>query len=106
MRAVAFFCVPIVLSAMLWSAQASAVCECYCVDGVLRTLCSGVDEAQQGVTQCLDRAASLCPVADPSASQTYDPPEEGAENCRDAKVWDPAAGEFKTRKICDVTDAG
>lgn len=106
MKAVALFCCLIVLSAMLWSARASAACECYCVDGALRTLCSGVDEAQQGVTLCTDRAASLCPVPDPAASQTYDPPQEDAENCRDASVWDPSTTEFRTLKICDVKDAG
>lgn len=106
MKAVALSCCLIVLSATLWSGPASAACECYCVDGQLRTLCSGVGEAQRGVTQCMDRAASLCPVADPAASQTYDPPDEDTENCRDASVWDPSADEFKTMKICDVKDAG
>ncbi len=106
MKNVVLSCCLIFLSAVLWSARASAACECYCVDGELRTLCSAVDEAQQGVTQCMDRAAGLCPVADSAASQAYDPPDEDAQNCRDASAWDPSAEEFRTLKICDVKDEG
>jgi len=102
----ALSCCLIFLSAVLWSARVSAACECYCVDGALRTLCSGVDEAQQGVNLCVDRAISLCPVPDSAASQAYDSPDENAENCRDASAWDPSAEEFRTLKICDVKDEG
>jgi hypothetical protein len=54
----------------------------------------------------MDRAAGFCPVPDPVESQAYDAPKEGAENCRDARVWDPSVAEFKSLKICDVKDAG
>jgi hypothetical protein len=92
---------------MFFSAQASAECACFCVNGDLKTMCSAVDEAQGNPALCSDYANRACPSEPGSReSASYDAPVEGATNCRDIRVFDPSRGVFTDVKACDVLDAG
>ena len=89
------------------SAPAAALCGCYCVDGVPRTLCSRMGEAREGAGYCAGVAPASCPAAlDPLEPRLYDAPLEGAEDCRDARVWDADAAAYTTRKICELSGTG
>ena len=95
------------LIALSWASWAMAQCDCYCVDGALRTLCTGLEEAQAGDNLCAGRDLGTCPASlDPLAPQSYAAPADGAENCRDARVWNVEASSYVTLKICDAIDAG
>lgn len=86
------------------SPPAAALCGCYCVDGVPRTLCSRMEEARDGAGHCHGVAPTGCPAAlDSLELRFYDAPVEGAEDCRDARVWDADASAYTTRKICELS---
>jgi hypothetical protein len=98
------FCAAVVLCCL--GGVAWAECACFCVEGQARTLCTTVTEAQQDPTLCrADQAA--CPAPDAAAAATgYEAPAEGATNCRDMQVWDPAQNDYVSVKACDVLSAG
>ena len=92
---------------MAASASAAAQCGCFCVDGTPRTLCSRMEEALDGAEHCLGVAPTACPAAiDALEPRFYDAPVEGAEGCRDARVWDADASAYTTRKICELSGTG
>jgi hypothetical protein len=78
-------------------------CGCLCVEGVPRTLCSSVEEAQAkpglcGRTQCPDY------VATENGGQRYVSPHAFADNCREVRVWDAETRRYSGIKVCDVLD--
>ena len=80
-----------------------ADCACFCVDGAAKTLCTAVEEAQASADACGARASQVCPVnLDPLEPQAYPAPADGAVNCRDVQVFDGAAGQHTSLKVCDV----
>jgi hypothetical protein len=92
---------------MLESAAVRSGCECFCVDGSLKTLCTSVTAAAERVDRCAGRVAARCPIRlEVDVARQYAAPVAGAENCRDAHVYDPAAGQHQAIRICDVTPAG
>ncbi len=78
-------------------------CGCLCVDGLARTLCQSVEEAQLQPNMC--PAGFVCPpppLADQEAPVYYDAPADHAHNCREVRIWDEAAGAYTGVKVCDV----
>ncbi len=95
------------LIVLVWPASSAwAECACFCVDGELRTMCTTVEEAQGNPSHCAAHMQRACPE-DPAGATgaTYETPAEGAENCRDLRVFDALHGTFKDLKACDVTTA-
>lgn len=91
----------------LLSSSASAECGCLCVNGTMKTLCTTVEEAQANPTLCDLSSPIACPTEfDGPAGATYDSPQDGADNCRDLRIYDPARGDFVSVKACDVLSAG
>jgi hypothetical protein len=78
-------------------------CGCLCVEGVPKTLCSTVEEAQQNPAVC---GLRHCPdyVATEADGQRYVSPHAFADNCRDVRVWNGAAGAYTGIKVCDVLE--
>jgi hypothetical protein len=87
---------------------ASANCACQCIEGVARTLCTTVAEAQANPNACGGGAQKVaCDVAPPSteASLRYEPPL-GATDCRGARLWDPHTHSYTVvAKVCDLAPA-
>ncbi len=66
-----------------------ADCGCLCVDGVAKTLCQSVEEARRKPNVCPE--GLHCPTLPLAPSTTeppgfYDPPADGAHNCREVRV--------------------
>lgn len=83
-------------------------CGCLCVEGVPKTLCTTVEEAQEepglcGLHHCPDYVAT---EAGSGAGQRYVSPHAFADNCRDVRVWDPGIGRYAGIKVCDVLELG
>jgi hypothetical protein len=91
--------------AVVGSGAADAACSCQCVDGVARTLCSSIDEAQGDPVACLSAAGPRdCPRPDPEEAPPllYEGPA-GAAHCRAAQLWDPRVGGYTvTAKVCEL----
>ncbi len=84
---------------------ASANCACQCIEGVARTLCTTLDEAQANPNTCGGGEQKVtCAVAPTSteAPQRYEPPH-GAVDCRGARLWDPHTNSYGVvAKVCDL----
>lgn len=88
----------------------SANCACECIEGVARTLCTTLDEAQANPSACGEGIQKVaCEPAPPSTEtlQRYEPPH-GAVDCRGARLWDPRSNSYAVvAKVCDLDrDAG
>lgn len=83
-------------------------CDCACVDGQALTLCSEIAAAQLGVNRCtaaIDCSLSGVP-GDAGSNASGSPlpaPPPGAQRCRRATLWQPAAQARLPVAICDVT---
>lgn len=96
----------LMVGAAFASSQVMAECSCLCVDGELKTVCTSADEAGAGPALCGSLKNLACPEAPAlDDAKTYDPPDGGAENCRDAQVYDVASGDYLPTKICDMASA-
>jgi hypothetical protein len=92
---------------MLDAAAVSPACECFCIDGSLKTLCTSLEAAAERVDRCAGRIPARCPIRlEVDAVGQYAAPVAGAENCRDAHVYDPGAGQHRAIRVCDVAPAG
>lgn len=93
---------------------AQATCVCACVEGIERTLCDDLTEANAGENLCLDgrmatnrhvfttAAQWACPepvgAIDPAISE---PIPAGAENCLRVRIYDPVTRDYSDeRNIC------
>ena len=89
----------------IWAAPASANCSCQCIEGVARTLCTRLEEAQAKPSECgVGRQKIVCAAAPASAEtpQRYPPPAGGAD-CRGQRLWDPRSGSYSViAKVCDL----
>lgn len=90
-------------SGLFASGTAAAECACFCVDGELKTMCTTVEAAQENPTLCSAYRSLSCPE-DPGDAPTasYAPPEAGATNCRDLRIFDALRGVFTSIRACDV----
>lgn len=83
----------------------SANCTCQCIEGVARTLCTTLDEAQADPSACGRGVQKVaCEIAPTSAAapQRYEPPH-GAVDCRGARLWDPHTNSYGVvAKVCDL----
>ena len=77
-------------------------CECFCVDGRLKTLCSGLAPAKASINFCHQLMNCRMPLAEPFTPEVYDAPTDGAENCRSARVWRGNFEDHQVVKICDT----
>jgi|GEM_PF-3402360 len=88
-----------------WAAPASANCSCQCIEGVARTLCTRVDEAQAKPSECGAGVHKIVCAAAPASAETpqhYTPPAGGAD-CRGQRLWDPRTGSYSAiAKVCDL----
>ena len=81
-------------------------CGCLCVDGVGKTLCQSVAEAQQQPNMCPQDL--VCPVPteelrkESGSPLYYDSPAEHAHSCREVRIWDDKAAAYTGVKVCDV----
>ncbi len=98
----------ILLIAVMFSGiavPASATCSCQCVEGVPRTACTSVEEAQANPTACGSGPQKVaCDVAPTPAEAPlrYEAPA-GATDCRSARLWDPRTqGYSVVAKVCDL----
>ncbi|MGE0623132.1 MAG: hypothetical protein AB7I04_20105 [Pseudomonadales bacterium] len=97
--------VQLMLAALVtvWGASAWSNCACFCVEGQLTTMCTDAAEAQNAANLCPSSSSASCPQSfSTEGASTYDSPQEGAENCRDVKVYDAILGKYVTAKACDV----
>jgi hypothetical protein len=88
-----------------WVLLPFASCGCLCVEGVPRTLCSTIAEAQANPALC--PPDQRCPLPEFSADppQPVEAPVVEAKDCRSVRVWDAAAKDYATVNVCDVVDA-
>ena len=95
----------LILGSAAWAHDDSAnMCACFCVEGSLQTLCTDMEDAQDGPNECSESEATICPIPTGEASGwRYDAPEAGSTNCRDARVWQNDA--FAIVKVCNVLGA-
>jgi len=78
-------------------------CGCLCVEGMPKTVCQSIEEAQRQTNLCpLDLRCPSPPQADGDAPMRFDAPGEHARNCREVRVWDEAAGGYTGVRVCDV----
>ena len=81
-------------------------CGCQCIDGLPKTLCQTIEEAQLQPRMCPD--AMRCPVykTPPIAADTepqfFDAPGDQAHSCREVRVWDQQRAAYTGVKVCDV----
>ncbi len=91
------------LLASILTSHAWAECACFCADGSLTTMCTTVAEAKANPELCAARDPGSCPVDTLEKSRVrYGSPEEGAVNCRGARVWEATRGTFADVRVCDV----
>ena len=87
------------------AAPVSATCSCQCVEGVARTACTSVEEAQADPAACGSGPQKVaCEVPPPStdAPLRYASPD-GAVDCRSARLWDPRSNSYSAvAKVCDL----
>ena len=95
----------IVVALAIAAGSASATCSCQCVEGVARTACTRVDEAQANPTACgvgMQKVACELPPPSTEATRRYDPPA-GATDCHSARLWDPHNNAYSAvAKVCDL----
>lgn len=98
--------IPILL-AMLGALSSSppAPCQCLCMDGSYRTLCTSLEDARAGIDACVGALPGQCPTSLNAPAASYPSPGAGAANCRDAQVFDRASGEHIMVKVCDALPA-
>ena len=80
-------------------------CGCLCVDGMARTLCQSVAEAQRQPNMCPANLNCPKPPAAEAAGEEplyYDAPAEHAHNCREVRIWDESVDAYTGVKVCDV----
>ena len=88
---------------MLIGSSAWSDCACFCVEGELATMCTGVNEAQDSPDLCPTNSGASCPQeTDTADSASYDSPDNDAVNCRNIRVYDAIRGEYVTAKACNV----
>ncbi len=104
-RAARAVIVVVALSVTMTAGSVSAACSCQCVEGVARTACTSVEEAQANPSACgsgMQRVACQIPPAATEAPAHYDPPA-GASDCRSARLWDPHSNAYSAvAKVCDL----
>lgn len=91
---------------MVWLLAPGAVraeCACLCLDGTYQTVCSTLEEVRAAQSDCQALAGQGCPIpAEAPAGRRYQAPQEGADNCRDATIYDPSEDRHRTVKVCDA----
>ncbi|MCZ6642775.1 MAG: hypothetical protein O7F71_14445 [Gammaproteobacteria bacterium] len=107
------------LTAPVAIAAEAGTCACMCVDGIGEDVCTVSGFIQPTPTP--GGCANVCTLQDPptedplttppdstqppdnstpDAVVTYDPPVEGAYDCRDRKIWRPDLQKYKVYKVC------
>lgn len=92
----------VLILCLLGAAGARAECACLCLDGTYQTVCSSLDEMRAAQDACQAQAGQGCPVTDAAPARRYEAPLEGAANCRDAAIYDPATDRHLTARVCDA----
>ncbi len=83
-----------------------AVCACQCVDGLPKTLCQTIAEAQAQPRMC--PLQLRCPVVEettesrPAELLFFDAPSEQAHSCREVRIWDAEQAAYTGVRVCDV----
>lgn len=87
-------CIPFVL--FFFPFEATARCQCTCVNGSLQAVCSSAIDLPP---IC---APTICPIAPPSVRPIDTPrvPPIGATYCQNEQVLNPVTGRYEWRQIC------
>ena len=91
---------------LLFAQPSFAACGCQCVDGIPKTLCQTIVEAQAQPRMCPPQLE--CPVledvneGDPSEPLFFDAPSEQAHSCREVRIWDAEQAAYTGVRVCDV----
>jgi len=95
----------VVGSLALAAGPVAATCSCQCVEGVARTACTSVGEAQADPNACgVGVQKVACDVPPPSTQPPlrFEPPA-GAVDCRSARLWDPRSNAYSAvANVCDL----
>jgi len=80
-------------------------CHCQCVDGLPRTLCTGIEEAKSHINLCGHQSIQ-CPQAPRVADiKRYTTTIKGAINCRDVLLYDRSTKAYSHKvKACNTKD--
>jgi hypothetical protein len=86
--------------------SAAAECSCLCLDGSYQPVCTSAEEVGPNRGLCQAQASQGCPTPTQAAElERYDAPVDGVANCRQAQVYDAAAGDHVMARVCDVAPA-
>ena len=75
------------------------------MEGVPRTLCTNIIEAQLNPALCSTAEAQRCPplpVDEITERVSYVSQFAEGVDCREVRVWDPGSQGFLAVKVCDV----
>jgi len=83
-------------------------CGCLCIEGVPKTLCTTVEEAQAKPGLCGQQHCPEYVAAEvhENSRTRYLSPNSFADNCRDVRVFDPSVSGYMGIKVCDVQEIG
>ncbi len=98
-------CLPgiVLLTGLLGAGAVRAECACLCLDGTYQTVCNTLEEVRATQSSCQSQAGQGCPIAhNAPAPRRYGAPQDGADNCRDAAIYDPAEDRHRTVRVCDA----
>ncbi len=94
MRGILLIAAASIISAVAGPAQAS--CQCACVNGSVKALCSSTIEIPP---IC---APQVCPIAPPAVTPITPPriPPIGTNECRMEQVLNPATHRYEFQRVC------
>lgn len=76
--------------------DALAACQCRCVNGEMRPICSNSIEIPPICPP------TICPIVPPSIAPITTPrvPPVGTQTCRQVQILNPATGRYEWREVC------
>lgn len=88
--------VPILVLLAGWSSGALAGCQCVCMDGEVRAICSSSLDIQP---ICMPR---VCPIAPPSVEPVQMPrvAPVGTKSCTQKQIYNEQTGRYEWKEVC------
>ena len=90
------FFISIVIVTLLFASKAMATCECVCINGEMRAVCSSTLDIEPICP------LTLCPRTPPSISPIQMPriPPIGTSKCKQMQVYNELINDYEWREIC------